>query len=96
MAITRMLQLFHNATDDIQDEIKSMLEYFLNVKKQRKQNTIEVALYPIIINLVSQSGNSLPINEIWGEIIEDQKIEGYYDEKKPNEFQTSDYGASQE
>ena len=85
-------QLFHNATDNIQDEIKSMLEHFLNVKKQRRQNTIEVALYPIIINLVSQSGKELPINDIWGEIIKDQEIGGYYDEKRPNEFQSSDYG----
>lgn len=87
-----MLQLFHDATDDIQNEIKPMLEHFLNVKKQRRGNAIEAALHPIITDLISGNGKELSVSEIWGMIIKDQEIGGYYDEKRPNEFQTSDYG----
>ena len=87
-----ILQLFQGSTPEIQDEIKSMLEHFLAAKKQRKENTIEVALYPIIISLVSEHGTELPASHLWGTIIRGNVIEGYYDERRPNEFQTADYG----
>ena len=52
-----ILQLFHDSRMETQTEIKSMLEHFLAIKKHRKENTIEVALFPLIINLVSEYGN---------------------------------------
>jgi hypothetical protein len=64
---------------------------WLQKMKQRKGNLIEAALHPIIVNLVSIHGSKeLYANWILGSIIEN--IEGLYDEKKPNEFQSSDYG----
>lgn len=42
-----------------------MLEHFLAVKKHRKENMIEVALFPLIINLVSEHGIELPAGSIW-------------------------------
>jgi hypothetical protein len=70
-----------------------MVEYFLAVKKQIKETVIEVALYPIITNLVSAYGREISASEIWHTIIKtDSDIAGYYDEKRPNEYQSADYG----
>jgi hypothetical protein len=86
-----ILQLFCNSSKEIRMEIKSMLEYFLAIKKHRKENTVEVALYPIIANLVSEYGMEIPASYIWNAIIAGD-VTGYYDERKPNEYQTADYG----
>ena len=76
---------------EIQTEIKYMLEHFLAVKKHRKESTIEVTLFPLIINLVSGNGMELSASSIWHRITAGG-IEGYYDERKPNEYQTADFG----
>ena len=68
-----------------------MLEHFLAIKKHRKENTIEVALYSLITNLVSECGMEISASAIWGRIT-DGKVIGHYDERKPNEYQTADYG----
>ena len=87
-----ILQLFCNAEPQIQREIASTLEGFLKAKQARKENTIEAALYPMITNLVSEHGRELQASQIWETIIGGKIIDGYYDERKPNEFQTGDYG----
>jgi hypothetical protein len=87
-----ILQLFCNAESKIQKEIASTLEGFLKAKQARKENTIEAALYPMISNMVSQYGRELFARDIWKAIIADDIIKGYYDEKRPNEYQTADYG----
>jgi hypothetical protein len=86
-----ILQLFHDSGTEIQTEIKSMLEHFLAIKKHRKENTIEVTLFPLIINLVSENGIELPASSIWHRIIAGG-VDGYYDDRKPNEYQTADFG----
>jgi hypothetical protein len=88
-----ILQLFHTSSRETQTEIKSMLEHFLAVKKHRKENTVEVALYPIIVNLVSEYGIEIPLSAIWNRIISGG-IVGYpeADRRKPNEYQTADFG----
>ena len=88
-----ILQLFCNAEPQIQREIASTLEGFLKAKQARRENTIEAALYPIITNLISEHrSRELQASQIWGTIIGGNIIDGYYDERKPNEFQTGDYG----
>ena len=86
-----ILQLFYDCKQETHTEIKSMLEHFLAIKKHRKETTIEVALYPIIINLVSEYGTEIPASYVWDRITTG-KVTGYYDERKPNEYQTADYG----
>ena len=46
----------------------SMLQHFLDIKKHRKENTIEVTLLPLIINLVSENGIELSASSIWHKI----------------------------
>jgi hypothetical protein len=86
------IQLFSNAEPHVQKEIWSTLEGFLKAKQTRKGNTIEVALYPIIANLVSQDGREVHARDIWNVIVEGNFIKGHLDEKKPNQFETEDYG----
>ena len=68
-----------------------MIEHFLAIKKHRKENTIEVALYSLITNLVAECGTEISASAIWHRITAGNVI-GHYDERKPNEYQTADYG----
>ncbi len=84
-----LIQLFNNTSS--KKIIRSALQSFLDLKNQRKSNLIEAALHPIIVNLVSQYGSrELTVNQIWSSIKE--TIDGTYDERKSNEFQSADYG----
>jgi hypothetical protein len=47
-------------------------------------------LYPIIVNLISTYGNEIPASITWDSI--KSNVEGHWDERKPNEYQTSEYG----
>lgn len=83
-----VIQLFYGTKS--QKEIEAALQKFMDAKNQRKESTIEAALYPIIANLISQYGNELAASQVW-ESIKDQ-VEGTSPERKPNEYHTSDYG----
>lgn len=61
-----LLQLFHNT--ESYNEIRSMLQVFLNAKNQKKSNLIDGALYPIIVNLVSAGGKEVYSSAIWAQI----------------------------
>ena len=84
-----VLQLFHNSIQSL-EEIEGSFQILLNAKNQRKGNSIEAALHPIIVNLVSVNGNEVYVGQIWDGILE--TIHGVRDEKRPNEYHTYDYG----
>jgi hypothetical protein len=86
-----ILQLFHDSRTETRTEIKSMLEHFLLIKKHRKESTIEVFLFPLISNLVSENGIELPASSIWHRITAGG-VDGHFDDRKPNEYQTADFG----
>lgn len=83
-----LIQLFNNTAS--KQIIRSALQNFLDLKNQRKSNLIEAAMHPIIVNLVSECGRELTASQVWSSIKE--TLDGTYDEKKPNEFQSADYG----
>jgi hypothetical protein len=85
-----LLQLFYNTNS--YKEIRATLQIFLNAKNQKKSNLIEAALHPMIVNLVSMNGREVPAKRIWSEIISGSTIEGHFDDKRPNEYQSADYG----
>jgi hypothetical protein len=72
-----VLQLFQNTYS--LKEIQGAFQTLLNIKNQRKGNTIEAALHPIIVNLVSTNGKDLYAGQMWAAILE--IIPGTYDEK---------------
>lgn len=83
-----ILQLFHDT--NVEKEVEMALRKFLSDKNRKKQNTIEYALYPIVVNLVSNYGKAIYVKQLWSEII--LNIRGICDEaKKPNEYITFDY-----
>jgi hypothetical protein len=82
------IQLFYNTKSQL--EIEAALQKFLLQKNQRKETTIEAALCPIIANEISQYGNEQSASRLWQSIKD--SIEGTSDERKPNEYHTSDYG----
>jgi hypothetical protein len=63
----------------------------LNLRTEKKEITLEPILHPIVARLVSQNGTEISVKQIWKEI-KDTITEGYSDEKKPNEYQTLEYG----
>lgn len=83
-----IIQLFYNT--EAQAEIEYALQKFIDEKNQRKESSIEAALYPIITNLISENGNQISARILWESII--NAMDGYWDERKPNEYQTSEYG----
>ena len=85
-----IIQLFYNTS--VQKEIEAALQKFLDLKNQRKENAIEAALFPIIINSVSVCGREVYASQIWKMITGGTIIQGEYDPRKSNEYQTSDYG----
>jgi hypothetical protein len=76
----RVLQLFHYSIHSIK-EIERAFQILLNAKNQRKGNSIEAALHPIIVNLVSVKGKDIYVGQIWDAILE--TIPGIRDEKRP-------------
>lgn len=83
-----LIQLFYNS--EAQKEIEQALQKFVDEKNQRKETIIEAALYPIIADLVSQLGNEVPVSVVWESI--KGNIEGHWEERKPNEYHTSEFG----
>jgi hypothetical protein len=85
-----IIQLFYNT--EAQKEVEETLQYWLNLRNEKKEITLEPILHPIITKLVSACGNEISVKQIWWAIKE--TIEGYIDpdNKRPNEYQTLEYG----
>jgi hypothetical protein len=59
-----LLQLFHDTK--VFGEIKYALNKFLSQRKDRKQKTIESALQPLIVKLVTENNTfKLPVGLVW-------------------------------
>lgn len=87
-----LLQLFYTlgASKELQKEMETALQYFLNIKNNRKENSKEAQIYPIITNCVSLNGKEIPCGKLW-EIIS-MSLDGKTDEKNPNLFLSPDFG----
>jgi hypothetical protein len=83
-----LIQLFHNS--EAQNEIIKNLQKILDLRNKKKQDTLESALLPIVVNLISKHGNQFMFSLFWYSLTEN--IPGKEDEKKPNECHTEDYG----
>jgi hypothetical protein len=83
-----IIQLFYGS--NAQKEIETTLQNFLNLRTEKKEITLEPILHPIVARLVSKEGIEISVRRIWEAIKE--TIQGYFDEKKPNEYQTLEFG----
>ena len=92
--IKPLLQLFYGS--EVLSEIIDALKIFVKQRRERKSNSVEAVLYPIIKELIDDLGTmhnliSIPFSMIWGKITDYSRIEGNYDFNTPNQFETSDY-----
>jgi len=83
-----VIQLFYGTK--AQKEIEATLQVFLDARNEKKEITLEPMLYRIITILVSELGPEISVKQIWHRI--KLTIQGHYDEKKPNEYHTLEYG----
>src|ERR687897_982822 len=79
------IQLFYGSKS--QREIEQMLEKFLQLKSERKAASIENALLPLVINLITDEGNPVLVSSIWDKITSEIQGQLYGDE-----FHSEDYG----
>jgi hypothetical protein len=90
-----IIQLFH--CSQVQKEVESTLEYFLNLRNEGKDTGLEAALYPMVweLLLASKTGE-ISHKEIWGRIVSGSSnggLDGLFDsEHKAIEYQTEDFG----
>ena len=93
--LCKPLLQFFCGTNAIKEIIKT-LQLFINQRKDRIENSIEVIIYPIIEDAVSQFGNIISARTIW-ELITDS-LQGYFDtdrdgnKTKPTLFRSEDHG----
>jgi hypothetical protein len=83
-----IIQLFYNT--NAQTEVETTLQNFLNLRTEKKEIALEPILHPIVTNLITKYGNEIHVKTVWDALKE--AIEGYFDEKRPNEYQTLEYG----
>jgi hypothetical protein len=84
-----LMRLFHDTK--VFDEIKDALKKFLAQRKAKKEKTMESALGPLIVKLLTENNTmKLPVGLIWNEAI--NTIPGRLNPQKPSEYQTNEYG----
>jgi hypothetical protein len=85
----QLLRIFHDTK--VLGDIKYALQKFLTERKAKKEKTIESALEPLIVKLVTVNNTlKLHVGLIWNEAI--NTIPGRLTPEKPNEYQTNEYG----
>jgi hypothetical protein len=87
------------ATDETIKTTESTFQYFLDIKNNRKGETLEAVIYPIVVNAVFHSGKyitdnskcvkSISSSEIWLSII--RELDGNPDEKNPSIYYPDDF-----
>jgi hypothetical protein len=84
-----LLCLFHDAK--VLRDIKYALQRFLTERKAKKEKTMESALAPLIVKLVTEN-NTLKLHaaQIWDTL--PNAIPGRLNPRNPNEYQTNEYG----
>lgn len=89
------LQLFSGciSSEDrrVFDEIDNTLRILLDIKNEKKDLTLEAVLFPLLIPLAIRSRTEIiTVGHLWEAIT--TNIRGYFDERRPHEFLTEDYG----
>jgi hypothetical protein len=87
-----ILQLFYGlgASKEMIEEVEHALQHFLDLKNERKKNSFEAVIYPIVTNAISEYGKEIETRHLWISIV--SSLEGEGDASKPNVFHSSEYG----
>src|SRR3954447_24421922 len=75
----------------IYKDLDNTFQTFLKIKNNKKDFSLEATLIPIIIDLMEKSKTKIiSFTDFWSELKD--KLNGYFDEKKPNEYPTEEFG----
>jgi hypothetical protein len=87
-----ILQLFYGlgSSTETLKEIEIALQYFLDVKNERKKNSLEAVIHPIVTNAISEFGKVIDTRNLWISIV--GSLDGEGDASKPSIFHSSEYG----
>lgn len=87
--VKHSIQLFYGS--NCLTEVIQTLQYFLDLKNEKKEITIEsILLHKVVAPLVKYEGPEVSSQKIWNDLMEE--IPGTLNEKNPNEYHTHDYG----
>jgi hypothetical protein len=86
--VKHSLQLFYRCK--CLNEVKETLQYFLDLKNEKKESSIESILLKVVATLVKSKGPEISSTLIWYQFKEE--VPGMENEKNPNEYFTNDYG----
>ena len=86
--VKHSIQLFYGCK--CLNEVIETLQYFLDLKNEKKGSSLESILLSIVSTLVKHNGSEISSRSIWNELMEE--IPGTLNEKNPNEYHTNDYG----
>jgi hypothetical protein len=99
------LQLYYTlgASEELLTEIEETLQYFLDSKNNRKGDSLEGAIYPIVVDVVDKQGKdyvtidndnakrkSVSSTDVWNSII--GSFDGKPDDKNPSIWYSDDFG----
>jgi hypothetical protein len=88
-----LLQLFYTLVASLKtlNEIEETLQqHFLSLKNNRKENSLEAVIFPIIVNAISVYGKEIQTYQIWRLIT--QGLEGDFADNNPNVFHSAEHG----
>lgn len=84
-----VIQIFYRS--NAQEEVVKTLQYFLNIRNEKKDISIEPILCSLTLSLMSDKKTSeVYLKDAWAQL--KTKIKGYSDGNKPNEFHSEEYG----
>jgi hypothetical protein len=83
-----LIQLFFNTQS--QKEIETTLQHFIDAKNERKGQSLEAQMYPILVNAISENGKIIPSRTLWQLITEN--LDGEIDGTNPNLFNSTEFG----
>jgi hypothetical protein len=86
--VKHSIQLFYGCK--CLNEVQETLQYFLDLKNEKRESTIESILLQLVATLVKYEGPEISSQKIWNTLMEE--IPGMLNEKNPNEYHTEDYG----
>ena len=86
--VKHSIQLFYGSK--CLKEVIETLQYFLDLKNEKKESTIESILLKVVADLIKYNGPEISSKKIWDEFKQD--VPGMENEKNPNEYYTNDYG----
>ena len=86
--VKHSIQLFYGCK--CLNEVIETLQFFLDLKNEKKGSSLESILLSIVSILVKHNGSEISSRKIWDEF--KQEVPGMENETNPNEYYTNDYG----